>query len=141
MVMSGCMGSEVMQVSALTAQGDVYAFEVDIADDSEERMRGLQNVSQLSDDEGMWFVFDEPGVRSFWMKDTLISLDMIFVDENLKILNVVHAVPPCIAEDPEQLDCPLYFSEGDAQYVLELRGGVAEKNGLLPGDSVKPLNF
>jgi uncharacterized membrane protein (UPF0127 family) len=79
----------------------------------------------------MLFVFDDDAPRAFWMKNTKISLDMLFFNAERKLVSVQHRVPPCVA-DP----CPAYSSGAPARYVLELNGGQAEKLGLTPGDEM-----
>ena len=141
-LMAGCGGlEESTMVSVLTIDAKSYDFEVIIADDVDERNQGLQNVSSLGDEEGMWFIFEEAKVRTFWMKDTLISLDIIFIGEDFKVLNIAHDVPPCTEIDPEQLNCSTYSSDGEAQYVFEIKGGLADYYGIKIGDIVRPLNF
>jgi uncharacterized membrane protein (UPF0127 family) len=80
---------------------------------------------------GMLFVFDEERTLSFWMKNTLIPLDMLFIDADLRIIDVKENVPPC-KEDP----CPSYTSEQPAKYVLEVNSGFALKNNLEIGDMI-----
>lgn len=103
---------------------------VEIADSPEEHRIGLMHRSFLKEDEGMWFDLKTKKKYAFWMKNTLIPLDMIHVDENGVIVNVIHA-EPC-KTDP----CPRYPSEKEALYVLEVNKGFAEKNGISIGDQV-----
>ena len=76
----------------------------------------------------MIFLFGEDGVYPFWMKNTIIPLDMIWVDTAHKVVSVQHDVPPCKA-DP----CPSYPPTGAARYVLETAAGVAKKHRLEAG--------
>ena len=103
---------------------------VRIADNAFERGQGLMNVEDMCDDCGMLFLFQDNKERGFWMKNTLIPLDIIFIDSQEKILNVEEAVP--CKEDP----CFVYESDGKASYVLEVNGGFCEANGVEKGDSV-----
>lgn len=135
LVLGGCINSEMLQVSILTDHGD-YKFKVTVADTYEERLQGLQFVEELKEDEGMWFVFLQPVELHFWMKDTLIPLDIVFVNSDLVITNIARNVPPCQDVDPEQANCETYSSDGKAQYVLELNGGVADELGFKVGDKV-----
>ena len=135
-LLTGCVvDSKNLQVSILTDQGE-HDFVVQVAESFDERLRGLQQVTDLSDNEGMWFVFDEPKVLSFWMKDTLIPLDIIFVNEDFEVINVAHKAEPCTESDPEQLNCESYFSDNPAQYVLEIKGGLASELGIVAGDKI-----
>ena len=105
--------------------------EVAIADSSSERAQGLMFISELKDDEGMLFVFDENGKHSFWMKNTLIPLDMIWISEDFEVVHIEKAVP--CEEDP----CGIYVPEREAKYVLEVRAGWSERNGVGEGDLVE----
>jgi len=104
-------------------------FTIEIAEDDASRTHGLMDRTEMAADHGMLFVFQNDAPRAFWMKNTKISLDMMFFDENLKLVSVQHRVPPCVA-DP----CPAYSSGAPARYVLELNAGQAEKLGLTSGD-------
>lgn len=108
-----------------------HEFQIEIADDFAAREHGLMNRTSMPANHGMLFVFDAPAMLSFWMKNTLIPLDMLFFDRDYKLVNVQQNVPPCRA-DP----CPAYGSSGPAQYVLELNGGEAQKLGVKPGDKL-----
>ena len=79
----------------------------------------------------MLFVFRDSDYRSFWMKNTLIELDIIYIDSGKRIVDIHRKVPPCQA-DP----CPSYPSNSPARYVLELDGGEAERLGMKAGDQV-----
>lgn len=105
-------------------------FKIEVADSPEARAKGLMFRSSLADDSGMLFVFDEDSSRNFWMKNTLIPLDMIFINSDLRVVEIKHNVLPC-EEDP----CPSYKSE-PAMYVLEVNAGLAEKNNIEVGSLV-----
>jgi hypothetical protein len=78
----------------------------------------------------MVFVFDQPGPHAFWMKNTLIPLDIIWLAADRRIVHIAHSVPPCKA-DP----CPSYPPAADtAVYVLEVASGVARRHALGVGD-------
>jgi uncharacterized membrane protein (UPF0127 family) len=102
---------------------------VEVASNDETRARGLMFRDSLADDRGMIFLFPQSGIYPFWMKQTLIPLDMIWIDEGGKIVHISAAVPPCTA-DP----CPSYSPEKIARNVLELRAGRAAELGLKIGD-------
>ena len=118
--------------------GDVV-FHVRVADDDDERTGGLQNVDALGEREGLWFIFPEPAPRAFWMKDTLIPLDIIFFDSTFTITSIYNSVPPCKDVDPSEENCPVYPSPGAAQFVLELAGNTAKRYGLQVGDVLQVL--
>lgn len=109
--------------------GKRVSFQIELAKTNEERARGLMFRRELAEDSGMLFVFDEEKDRAFWMKNTLISLDMIFADEKGKIIHIGKNVQPCKA-DP----CPTYPSKFPAQYVFEINAGESEKLGIEVGD-------
>ena len=106
-----------------------HCFEVEIATNDLERAQGLQNRQKLDEDKGMLFIFSYQDVYPFWMKSTLIPLDIIWLDYNKRIVHIKHNAPPC--QTPL---CPTYTPSEDAIYVVELNGGVAEKINLKIGD-------
>lgn len=83
--------------------------------------------TSLPETEGMLFVFDQPGQYAFWMKNTLIPLDIIRFDQDWSVLDIVTA-QPC-TQDP----CPTYEHAGQAKYALEINGGLAEKYDIIIG--------
>lgn len=102
-----------------------------VVDTDEERMRGLSGVKTLPSDTGMFFVFEVPGKYGFWMKDMLFSIDIIWLDENFKIITVAENISP--NSYPQ-----VFYPERAARYVLEVASGVAEQNHYSEG---KHLNF
>ena len=107
-------------------------LKVEVADDFDSRKRGLMYRSSLAADSGMIFVFDSAAIQTFWMKNTLIPLDMVFVGADYKIVDIIKNVPPC-----EVKDCPVYPSKRPAQYVVEVNAGYVDKIGLANGDSLE----
>src|ERR671919_274986 len=108
---------------------------VEVPDDREEFARGLMFRSHLPWNAGMLFAFYEEEPRRFWMKNTLIPLDMIFVDSSSKIIDIKENVPPC-----KQEECPTYPSREPAQYVLEVNAGFVQEKGIRIGDELETLN-
>lgn len=106
-------------------------FRVEIADTPEKHARGLMYRRCLEPGHGMLFVFADEEVRSFWMKNTLVSLDLIFLNGDKQVVDLFGSVPPCRA-DP----CPSYTSALPARYVLEIAGGLARKLKLEIGDKI-----
>jgi uncharacterized membrane protein (UPF0127 family) len=104
---------------------------VEIAETEEQRARGLMFRERMSPAEGMIFLFEGPGNYPFWMKNTLIPLDMIWLDQHARIVWIAHSVPPCKA-DP----CPSFDHEGDALYVVEVVSGFAKEHRLKVGDQL-----
>ncbi len=129
----GCSDEVVMDnvVGVVTSNG-VINVSVSIADSPDEQARGLMNVDAMEEFEGMLFEFPYPTMLSFWMKDTYIPLDIIYVDENLKIIEIKSNVQPC-GEDP----CHVYPSSRPAKYVLEVNGGFCNKYGVEKGDELR----
>jgi uncharacterized membrane protein (UPF0127 family) len=136
-LLSGCLdifnkgpvdGREVIFNSA---NGKV-TFKVEVADSFEERKTGLMNRNSLDQDRGMFFIFDKSEVLHFWMKNTLIPLDIVYIGDNFKVVSITKNAQPC-KTDP----CKVYDSGRSARYVLEINGGLADKNGIKTGDSVE----
>jgi uncharacterized membrane protein (UPF0127 family) len=115
------------QLTIDTANGPVR-FNVEIADDDAERARGLMFRRSLADDHGMLFDFPEPEHASFWMRNTVISLDIIFIGVDGRILNVAERTTP-YSEEPIP-------AAGLTRGVLEIRGGRAAELGIRAGDRV-----
>lgn len=107
----------------------VYAS---IADNNFEMMKGLMNVKKLGENKGMLFVYKEETASSFWMKNTLIPLDMLWINENKEIVHIKHNAQPC-----KTVTCPSYKTPVRAKYVLEVNGNYAESNNIKIGDTVK----
>jgi uncharacterized membrane protein (UPF0127 family) len=104
---------------------------VETAETRSERARGLMERESLPEGTGMLFVYDTPAPRGFWMKDTLVPLDIIFVDGDMRVLNVEHASPePGVPDD----ELTRYRSDGAAQYVVEAERGYANRTGVSSGD-------
>ena len=108
---------------------------VEVPDDREEFARGLMFRTHLPWNAGMLFAFDDEETRRFWMKNTLIPLDMIFFDSSSKIIDIKENVPPC-----KQEECPTYPSKEPAQYVLEVNAGFVQEKGIKLGDRLATLN-
>jgi uncharacterized membrane protein (UPF0127 family) len=111
---------------------DGAAIQVELAIDEATRTQGLMYRDRLAADRGMLFFFPQSGEYPFWMKNTLIPLDMIWIDDRRRIVHVASNVPPCTA-DP----CPNYPPNAAAKYVLELAAGVAAKHHLRNGQVLR----
>lgn len=114
---------------SVTLRGHV--FTVELANTPAEQEHGLMDRTSMPADHGMLFVFPDSEPRTFWMKNTLIPLDMLFFDEAHKLVAIQANAQPCKA-DP----CKLYPSDAPARYVLELNAGTAAKLGLRKGDVI-----
>jgi len=104
-------------------------FIVELAETSEKQALGLMFREQMADDHGMLFLFPSEAIRSFWMKNTRIPLDIFYFDEELKLVSVAEHTKPCRTQR-----CPSYPSTGPAKYVLELNAGKAAELGVKTGD-------
>jgi len=102
---------------------------LEVVADPDTRAQGLMFRSSISPDHGMLFIFPDVDVHSFWMKNTLIPLDIVWIDEAKSVVHVERNVPPC-KSDP----CPSYPPKGAAKFVLELAAGEATARGLDVGD-------
>jgi uncharacterized membrane protein (UPF0127 family) len=106
---------------------------LEVADNESERRKGLMNVTELGERRGMLFVFEEEEIRSFWMKNTYIPLDIIFLDSDKTIINIEDARPqPNVSEE----NLTRYRSDLPAKYVVELREGFAENFSVSEGSRV-----
>jgi uncharacterized membrane protein (UPF0127 family) len=126
LVCSACMAREPYVVLKNES------FKVELADTQEKHALGLMFRETLADDRGMLFLFPGEGIRSFWMRNTRIPLDIFYFDADLRLVNVVENAKPCRTQR-----CPGYPSEGPAQYVLELNAGKAAELGVRPGDRLE----
>ena len=103
----------------------------EIADTPQQRRKGLMFRHSLAPDHGMLFIFQDSAKWTFWMKNTKIPLDMVWIDKKGKIVDIHHAAPICERADDF---CPRYTPRDDAMSVLEIRGGMAKNLGLKRGD-------
>jgi uncharacterized membrane protein (UPF0127 family) len=111
---------------------DGKAVTAELAVTDAERERGLMFREKILPDEAMLFVFGGDEVHSFWMKNTLIPLDMLWLDGEKRVIYIAAGVPPCRG-DP----CPSYGPEAPSRYVLELKGGEAAEHGLKINDRLQ----
>lgn len=111
-----------------TAKGMDYVFHIEEALTSRQKEKGLMNRASLANDAGMLFPFDHVGRPQFWMKDTLIPLDLVFIDQNGMIVHIHHMARP-LDESTITVDRPV-------KAVLEIKGGVADGLGIAEGDRV-----
>lgn len=109
---------------------------MEVAWSAAEQQKGLMYRENLRNDRGMLFPYSQEAIRTFWMKNTLIPLDILFLDKNGVIVSISNAVP-C----QENTTCELYSSSGPAQYVLEIPGGQAAAHSLKSGDQLMLKNI
>lgn len=120
-------GLEVIDLT-IDRGGRRLPFRVEVADTPEAQARGLMFRTALGDNEGMIFPSDAPEPRSFWMKNTPLSLDIIFIGPDGRILNIAANTVPYSLDSVQ--------SKGAASAVLELRAGRAAALGIVAGDKV-----
>ncbi len=127
--------TDVMQPTVFLhkADGGKVRVSVEVARTPEERQLGLMHRTGLDKGSGMIFIFDKPEIQSFWMKNTLFSLDMIFIDADLTVVGVVADTVP-LSLTPCRVD-------GPSQYVLEVEAGFAARHGIGPGTRVTFSGF
>jgi len=107
-------------------------FNVEIVDTEAERALGLMNRERMNYDEGMLFIFEESGNYPFWMKNTLIPLDMIWINEKKEVVYIKRNALPC-KEDP----CEIIDPNSNALYVLEVNSGISAQNNIAIGSIAK----
>jgi uncharacterized membrane protein (UPF0127 family) len=112
----------------VTSAGKRHSFRVEVAATPEQQARGLMFRTSMAPDEGMIFPMDPPRGASFWMRNTVIPLDLLFIAADGRILNIAANAMPY---DESQLP-----SIGPVKAVLELNGGRAAQLGIVPGDKV-----
>ena len=106
-------------------------FNLELAKSRAEWMKGLMFRRKLAPRAGMLFISDHEEPRAFWMKNTLIPLDMVFISKDRRVINIVANAKPLTLEARR--------SKKPAMYVLEINGGVAKEIGLNPGDQIRFL--
>ncbi|MDP7115751.1 MAG: DUF192 domain-containing protein [Candidatus Woesearchaeota archaeon] len=107
-----------------------HCFTVEIVDTPGERSRGLMNREHLDNDQGMWFIHEVESSHPFWMKNTLIPLDIIWINKDLEIVYIAHNAQPCGET------CPSINPGVAALYTLEINGGLASSFDFAKGDTV-----
>ncbi len=112
-----------------TAQGATYRFDVEVATTGAERSHGLMFRTELAADDGMLFVWDRYEIAAMWMKNTPLSLDMLFIDRDGRIAHIAAKTTP--------YSLKLISSRRRVRAALELLGGTAARLGIAPGDMVR----
>lgn len=119
-------GPQVLPEQQVELKG--IELNVQIADQPNERAKGLMFVKSMDENDGMLFVWDEAEPRSFWMQNTYIPLDIVYLNEG-KIVNIVHGAKP--------LDETSLLSGAPADMVLEVNAGWIAKHGVVVGDTLE----
>jgi uncharacterized membrane protein (UPF0127 family) len=136
LVLAACAGAgtprdargEPLEPLTVTTSTGEHRFMVEIADDDMERQRGLMEREPLAEDRGMLFQFPDLAERSFWMRNTPSSLDIIYIDPRGRIVSIAKNVAP--------MSDALIPSNGPASGVLEVRAGRADEIGAKAGDKI-----
>jgi len=117
-------------ITFLDANGkEVSTVEAVVADNNKTRSQGLMNVENLPEDEGMLFIFEENKPRSFWMANTPLSLDIIFVNEDYEIVRIQRNTTPYSQEGIP--------SEAPAKYVVEVNSGYSVRHDIYEGGKIR----
>jgi uncharacterized protein len=111
-----------------TADGELHKIDIWIADNDARRQRGLMFVEHMADDAGMLFIYPQPQPISMWMKNTHLSLDMLFVSANGRV--------DSIAENTKPMSTDTISSKGNVVAVIELKAGTAARLKIRPGAQV-----
>jgi len=109
-----------------------YCFKVELARTDAEQRRGLMFRKTLGKDQGMLFIFEKEGIYPFWMKNTFLPLDIIWIDKDFRVVYLSQNTAPC----EERLPCLSINPQRKAQYVLEIKGGMVERMGLGVGQKM-----
>ncbi|MGB9707990.1 MAG: DUF192 domain-containing protein [Candidatus Pacearchaeota archaeon] len=135
----GAIGALILSILALVLMNGCQkssqvcfqnsCFDVEIASTPEARARGLMFRDSLEDNKGMLFIFPEENIYSFWMKNTSLPLDIIWINSQGKVVFISSNTQPC-----EEEPCLSIIPDSPAKYVLEIRSGRAEQIGLAIGN-------
>lgn len=133
LVLFGIIISALLSINKETSNYQVCfknnCFEVKLADNIKKREQGLMFVRELGSGQGTLFVFEREEIYPFWMKNTIISLDIIWLDQERKIVFIKENAQPCVDDF-----CPNIVPDGAAKYVLEINNGQAKEFNLEIGD-------
>lgn len=119
--------SDTIELTAINNSNEEITVSLEVAESDSKKAYGLMNRTQLGEDRGMIFIYDSEANRTFWMKDTLIPLDIIFLNSELEIINI----EPAKANQTSER----YRSQEPSQYIIEMNRGWAESNNISSGDA------
>ncbi len=106
------------------------SIKAEVADTSLKRMEGLIPKKSLPSNQGMLFIFNQEDYHGIWMMNMSFPIDILWINKDLEIVDVAESVPPC------KFNCPVYFPNEKALYVLEVNSGFIKKNKIELGNSV-----
>ncbi|NTV30574.1 DUF192 domain-containing protein [candidate division WWE3 bacterium] len=112
-----------------------HTFIVEVANTPIKREEGLMNKERLDSNKGMLFTYDQPQLMTFWMKNTLIPLDLIVINNN-KVVDIIESMEPCT----DQTSCTIYKSKVSGDKAMEINGGLVEKLNIAIGDTISIEN-
>ena len=112
-----------------THENEIIEFRVLIAQSNKQRRQGLMNIESMEEDQGMLFIFDPSRKVSMWMSNTPMTLDMLFIDKNGKIINIAKSTTPYSTKG--------ISSEGSINWVLEINGGLSDQLNIKNGAHVR----
>jgi uncharacterized membrane protein (UPF0127 family) len=107
-------------------------FRAEVVDTPMTREVGLMYRTHLDEDRGMLFVFEKEDLYPFWMKNTLIPLDMIWINQDRKVVFIYRNATPC-----GEGECPPLYPDANAKYVLEVNAGLSDRYGIKVGDEAR----
>lgn len=106
------------------------SVKAEVANTIPKRIEGLMSKKSLPSNQGMLFIFDGENYHGIWMMNMSFPIDILWINKDLKIIDVAESVPPC------KFNCPVYFPNEKALYVLEVNSGFFKKNKLQVGDTI-----
>jgi len=132
----GCSSSDAPDVSFHTVRflPSKVSIRAEAAETEAARQKGLMHRTSLGENEGMIFFFADRGYHSFYMFNTKIPLSVIFLDETLRIVDILD-MEPCPSKNP--VDCPIYTPRSHCRYAIEVNQEFVRKHGIKVGDPVK----
>lgn len=131
----GPSGLDASRPSTTILLPDKTEITAEIAASPKEQAQGMMFRRNLRAGEGMLFPFEEMAPRAFWMFQCVISLDIIWLDDNKRIVEISARTPPCRSDDASS--CPTYGGKADSTYVLEIASGQAAAHNLVVGDQLR----
>lgn len=118
-----------LQAGTIEAKLGGQAYQLELVAEPDSRRQGLMGRTELAPGTGMLFDFPEGTRPAIWMRNMQMSLDLLFVDEHARLMQVFSEVPPCTASP-----CAIYQADQPLRFVIEVSPGTAEDLGLQPGD-------
>ena len=123
--------TDLASADSLAAELAGESFNLEVADDPDERRQGLMGRTELKQNTGMLFDFPPDITPAIWMRNMHIPLDLIYLDEQARITHLFRQVPPCKA-----VPCTLYRADRPLRFVIEVPAGTIDRLDLEPGDTV-----